>query len=101
MTTATPSLPRVSSIAEKSGSLLGRPLSLRERDTQSFDLAENENYHVSIRTGTAWVTMEDNPDDLALTANTPRAEFTGPGRLVIEAIGGGLAFQVARTKPAN
>jgi len=88
-------------MAVKSISSFTGLLSLRERDTHSLDLEEGERCHLLVGTGVAWITMEGNPDDFGVTADTPRIDFCGPGRLVIEAVGTGLAIQVTRTGRTN
>ena len=71
-----------------------RTLSLRAGEVHSLDLLENERCSLHIHEGAAWATMEGDAQDYVLTA-TSRPRFTGPGRLVIEAIGGDLIVQIA------
>jgi hypothetical protein len=76
-----------------------RTLSLKEREIHSFDLLENERCSLHIHEGVAWATLEGDPTDHVLIASS-RTGFTGPGRLVIEAVGGNLALQmVSATRP--
>jgi len=101
MKTATASLLHVPSIAVKASSPILHTLMLRERDVHSLDLREGERCILSFRNGVAWVTMEGNPDDFALTKDSPPSEFTGPGRLVIEAIGGEVKLEAVLAREAD
>ena len=99
MKTATPTLADVRPFAVETHSPTFRVLALRERGIHSIDLAEEEHCRLSIQEGSAWVTMEGCPDDFALTTDHPRAGFTGPGRLVIEALGGGVTVRISSENP--
>lgn len=70
-----------------------RTLSLKEREVHSFDLLESERCSLRIHEGVAWATLEGDPTDHVLIASSCTG-FTGPGRLVIEAVGGDLALQM-------
>ena len=95
MKTATPSISYLLSLAVKSSLLDSRTMVLRERETRSFDLGADERCYLSVQEGAAWVTMESCADDFALTTDHPRAGFAGPGRLVIEALTGGVSLRMS------
>ncbi|MCW1883529.1 DUF2917 domain-containing protein [Luteolibacter flavescens] len=71
-------------------------ISLKNRAVVSLDLSTGDRLRLATDAGTAWVTMEGRADDLALTASQALA-FSGPGRLVIEAIDGGMTIHATRT----
>lgn len=60
-------------------------ISLKRRAVASLDLSADVCLRLTTRNGNAWVTLEGIADDFALTSSSP-LEFTGPGRLVIEAL---------------
>jgi len=60
-------------------------ISLNRRAVASLDLSADDRLRLVTRGGSAWVTLEGSPEDFALTPSNP-LEFTGPGRLVIEAL---------------
>jgi hypothetical protein len=70
---------------------------LNRRAVASLDLTADACLRLTTRGGTAWVTLEGAADDFVLTCSNP-LEFTGPGRLVIEALEGDV---VVRTEPTS
>lgn len=67
---------------------------LLRRSTRSVHLGENERVHLTVSGGIAWVTMEGDPDDYAVTYSNP-ARLIGPGLLVIEAVEGDLLVRIS------
>jgi len=72
-------------------------ISLKRRAVASLDLTADDSLLLTTPGGTAWVTLEGAADDFVLTSSNP-LEFTGPGRLVIEALEGDV---VVRAEPAS
>lgn len=68
---------------------------LLRRTVRSLDLTENHQVRIKVSGGAAWVTLEGKPDDFLLTVFSPAAVFSGPGRLVIEAVDGDLTASLA------
>lgn len=58
---------------------------LNRRTVASLDLSADDRLRLSTSNGSAWVTLEGSPDDFVLSSSSP-LDFTGPGRLVIEAL---------------
>lgn len=66
------------------------------RTVRSLNLTEGQHLLVSASGGTAWTTMEGDVDDYTLTGASPfPVLFSGPGRLVIEAIEGDVLICIA------
>lgn len=68
---------------------------LPRRTVRSLDLTENHQLRIKVSGGAAWVTLEGKPDDFLLTVFSAAAVFSGPGRLVIEAVDGDLTASLA------
>jgi hypothetical protein len=58
---------------------------LNRRMVASLDLSADDRLRLTTADGAAWVTLQGSPDDSVLTSSCP-LEFTGPGRIVIEAL---------------
>jgi hypothetical protein len=76
-------------------------ITLKRRAVASLDLAADDCLRLTTRDGTAWVTLEGSANDFVLTCSDP-LEFTGPGRLVIEALEGDVVVHAEpSSRPRN
>jgi hypothetical protein len=71
-------------------------ISLKRRAVTSLDLTAGDRLRLTTRDGIAWVTLEGSAEDFVLSSASP-LEFTGPGRLVIEALEDDLAIRAEPT----
>jgi len=68
-------------------------ISLKCRAVASLDLGADDCLGLTTRGGSAWVTLEGDSEDFALSTTSP-LKFTGPGRLVIEALENDMIIRV-------
>ncbi len=59
----------------------------------SHFLEVGERVLVRVRRGSAWATLEGDPEDHVVEEGSPKA-FVGPGLLVVEPLGKDTAFQI-------